>query len=323
MAKKSYIQKPALVTLLLAVMVASFVIILWSYPSDNSNNKSLPKQKVEVRDGVQVANVNILPKGSNLDASETSKDNTNKESKQNVKEKVQRLLDNGSVEAEGHVQFKIDHFRKLATQPLKFKVFDDFRHELTPEYLTTVNGAKVHLFLVHSGADIFYHFDSTYTNGYWNATANMPKTGTYYAYTVIDPVKGDLNVYRSNLVVRKESPKNSAYPALTKDLIAKDSPVSSKMSIKKFDAYFGFLYELTVNKHSVAASPYNETFAQMTLVKDGDPTFFKFLTADPASEENIGKLSFSMEKLKPGKYSALLEVKVNGKVRNFIYTFDI
>jgi len=318
MAKKKQIQKPLLTAALLLVMLVSFIVVLKSYPGGGFTPTPLPPQKVEVRDGTQVAKVTILPADGTMESSAETTEDTAPDSST-----AKPLPEKDSVEAEGHVQFKIDRFQKLATQPLKFQIFEDDGREITPDYLETIRGAKVHFYLAHADLGIFHHFAPNYSGGVWNAKASMPRTGTYYAYTMVDPLKGDPVMYRNELVVRAESADDVKGPDPTAGLTAYNGPASAVMEMKRFDSYRGFLFEVKRDGNPVSISPHFESVGQMTLLKEGDPTFMKVFTADTSSEEHIGKVSFSMEHLQPGRYTAFLEVRVGNAVYIFSHSFDI
>lgn len=304
------LQKPLVMAGLFLVMIIALAVLIRSYPGGES---PLPPEKIQVRSGTQVAKITILPK-ENADSMEVDVEQPASESK----------VADSSLPAAPPLRFRIDRFQKLATQPLKFQIFDVSGNELTPDYLETLQGAKVHFFLAHASLKLFQHILADYRGGVWNASAFMPLTGTYYAYVLIDPLKGDPVMHRYDLVVRAESPEDigRADPTLTDSDDASPS-YTAVMEMKRFDDYRGFLYEVKRSGNPIVITPSNDALGTMTLFRHGDPDFLKTFTADAASEERLGKISFSTSLLQAGRYTAFMEVKVDGRTRTFAHTFDI
>lgn len=295
-------QKPLLLAGLFLVMIIALAATIQYLPRTEERPLTT---KTELRSGQQTATVTILPKDGSTQETESSDEMT--------------ALDESS--ASGRLQFRIDRFQLLATQPLRFQIFDGSGNELTPDYLETVDGAKVHFYLAHANMNLFRHIVPEYTDGVWLARANMPLSGTYYAYVKVDPVKGDPMLLRYNLIVRNESAPDvdRADPVLT----ASDGPFSATLEMKRFDTYRGFLYEVTRNGNPVAIVPQRDAIAEMTIFSHGNPEFIQTIQADTASEENIGKVSFSTGHLQPGRYTAFMEARIDGQTRTFAQTFDI
>ncbi|MBU1954340.1 hypothetical protein KKH03_05215 [Patescibacteria group bacterium] len=310
MAKKKMetIQKPIVIAGILVVMVFSLITVIVCWPFKGGPTP-LPPQKIEVRGGTQVARVTIINPEDAAAAGITAPAT------------IGESMD--APDAGGHIKFKIDHFQKLAVQPLKFNIFDDAGAELTPDYLGTINGAKVHFYLVHADLKLFDHIIPTYSGGVWNARADMPRSGTFYAYFAINPVKGDPAIYRSKLVVRDESPGDLSQADPTANLTAFFDSATARMEMKDFNTYRGFLYEIKKNGRPLPIVPVYDAVGSMLLIKHGDSGFFKTFKADGASEETIGKVSFSMGNLNAGRYTALLEVKSGKTVYSFAHTFDV
>lgn len=300
--KQPSLQKPLLLAGLFFIMIVALAMTIQYLPK-MEDRPIYTKQ--EVRSGQQVASVTILPK-----------DGSTQESEETVPEK------DSTVEvSEGRLQFRIDRFQLLATQPLRFQVFDADGSELTPEYLETMRGAKLHFYLVHADMGRFLHILPEYTDGVWLARSPMPQSGTYYAYVKVDPLKGDPMLLRYDLVVRTESAPDvdRVDPALT----ANDGPFAAAMEMKRFDNYRGFLYEVQRNGSAVTIIPQRDAIAEMTIFSHGNPQFIRTIQADTASEESIGKVSFSTEHLQPGRYTAFMEAQIDGRTRTFAQTFDI
>lgn len=319
MAKKKTslpaVQKPVIMAALFLVMLVALAFVLQSYPG---GDEPLPDQEMEVRSGDQVATVTILPN----DGDETGE---TMEAPAMTDKAMEQTGDGmGSILAGERVQYAIDRFQKLATQPLKFQVFGAAGNEISPDYLRTIRGAKVHFYVVHTNMKLFHHIEPNYADGVWNARTYMPWEGTYQAYVVVDPIKGSPAVYRSELVVRNESPEDidRADPAeVAND--ASSSAYTSTMEMKRFDTYRGFLFEIQRNGEPVVITPQRDALGEMTVLSHGNPEFIRIDTADAASEEQLGKVSFSMDHLQPGRYTAFVEVLVDGQTRLFAHTFDI
>jgi len=316
MAKKvkKMVQEPLIVSGIVAAMIVSLIILIISWPFGGS--MPLQPEKIEVRGGTQVASVTIVDPNDTAAASVI--DSMDATPTSAARENSMDARDAGE-----NVKFKIDRFQKLAVQPLKFNIFDDAGAELTPNYLGNINGDKVQFYLVHADFKLFDHIIPTYSGGVWNVRANMPRSGTYYAYTLIDPVKGDPIIYKSKLVVRNESDPDAAQADVTANLTAFFSGATARLEIKEFGTYIGFLYEMNKDGRPLNIVPYLNAVGTMTLLKHGDPGFIKTFKADGASEETIGKVSFSMGNPDAGKYTALLDVKSGKTVYSFAHTFDI
>lgn len=305
--KQPSLQKPLLLAGLFLVMIIALAMAIQYLP--RAEERPLTTQQ-EVRSGQQIASVTILPKDGSTQEHGDSIKSEDSMDEENINE--------GSKE---RLQFRIDRFQLLATQPLRFQVFDAADNALTPDYLETVQGAKLHFYLVHAGMGIFHHILSDYSDGVWNARSYMPRSGTYYAYVKVDPIKGDPMLLRYDLVVRNESAPDvdRVDPALT----ASDGAFTSTLEMKRFDDYRGFLYQVQRNGNPVTVVPQHDAIAEMTIFSHGNPHFIRTLRADTASEENIGKVSFSTEHLQPGRYTAFMEAKIDGQTRTFAQTFDI
>lgn len=300
--KQPSLQKPLLLAGLFLAMIVALAMTIQYLPKVE-DRPIFTKQ--EIRSGQQVATVTILPK-----------DGSTQESEEEIPKEYQE-----TEVSEGRLQFRIDRFQLLATQPLRFQIFDKDDAELTPDYLETLRGSKVHFYLVHANMGIFHHILSDYSQGVWNARSYMPQSGTYYAYVKIDPLKGEPMLLRYDLVVRTESASDVSRvdPTIT----ANDGPFTASMEMKHFGAYRGFLYEVQLNENSVTIVPQRDAVAEMTIFSHGNPQFIRTLQADTVSEENIGKVSFSTEHLQPGRYTAFMEAQIDGGTRTFSQTFDI
>lgn len=296
------LQKPLLLAGLFLVMIVALAMAIQYLP--RMEERSLDT-KQEIRSGQQTAMVTILPKDGSTQETEATSE----------------MIAEEEMTAAGRLQFRIDRFQLLATQPLRFQIFDAADNELTPAYLETMNGAKVHFYIAHANMELFRHVLADYSGGVWNASVNMPWVGTYYVYVMVDPLKGEPMLLRYDLVVRNESAPDvdRADPSLT----ATDGSYTAALEMKRFDTYRGFLYEVQQNGNPVAIVPQRDAIAEMTILSHGNPEFIRTLKADVASEETIGKVSFSTEHLQPGRYTAFMEAQIGGSTRTFAQTFDI
>ncbi|MCA9374666.1 hypothetical protein KC725_05910 [Candidatus Peregrinibacteria bacterium] len=320
--KQPVIQKPLVIAGIFLVLIVILAVAVQDYSGDGVVKVQPTEEKTEVRAGTQVASITILPKdGTPTGEGESSPATEGSEEP----ERASRTTGPDSTLIAGkNVTFAIDRFQKLATQPLKLNIFDDNDVELGPDYLETIRGAKVHFFLVHHNMKLFRHILADYRNSVWNASANMPWAGTYYAYVMVDPLRGDPVTYRYDLVVRSESPEDEAKadPTLSANAI-ESSRYSATMEMKRFDDYRGFLYDVQKDGQPVVVTPHNDALGEMTLFSHKDPSFMRVATADVASQEGLGKISFSMANLPVGRYTAFMEVMIDGQIRTFAHTFDI
>ncbi len=74
-------------------------------------------------------------------------------------------LEKGAVPANGRVVFKIDHFQKLALQPLEFQVFDPKNKALTPLDLKIVDQSKMRMIVVGANLRDFSHVNPSFSKG--------------------------------------------------------------------------------------------------------------------------------------------------------------
>lgn len=323
--KKATIQKPLELAGIFLSLIVVLALALQSYPGDDAPAEQSPtEEKAEIRAGSQIASITILPEGSELPEEEVMESEDEVESEVETEQASRTTGPDSTLIAGNNVTFAIDRFQKLATQPLKLNVFDDNSVELVPDYLETIRGAKMHFFLVHNNMQLFRHILPDYRNGVWNASANMPWTGTYYAYVMVDPLRGDPVIYRYDLVVRNESADDETKADPTLSGLATGNPrYTVDVEMKRFDDYRGFLYEVLTDGQPAVVTPHNDTIGEMTIFSHNDPSFLRVATADAASQEGIGKISFSMAHLPKGRYTAFMEVTIEGQIRIFANTFDI
>ena len=213
----------------------------------------------------------------------------------------------------------IEFFQKLATQPLKFQLFDNNGSEITPEYLKTLQGQKVHFYLIHANFEEFHHMYPEYRNGVWNVSVYMPTPGTYYAYVVANPIEKYPAIYMKELIVRTESSADIKKPDPTSNLEFNDGTRTAKMNIQNLEKSRLFTFEILKDGNSEMLEPFIETYGQLTILKQNDPDVF--VTA--SAKRNDEMLNFTTEKLTPGRYTAFAEFKIAGSIYVFPITFDI
>ncbi len=231
-----------------------------------------------------------------------------------------------AVPAGGRVKFKIDTFKKLAAQPLKFTLYDEYGKELTPDYLQTVNEKKIHFIVVSANLREYQHLYPEYSNGTWNVSANLPNTGTYYAYTLISPVKGNPAILRSNLTVQAPSKGTLKYPGLTPNNLSITGGVSTVL--KTLNAGLGGETQLSFSltqggKNSNNIRPLLGAFGYVLIMRQTDTDTFIQARPLPVSDESKGMFDFGATFMKAGRYTAFCEFNAGGKVMLFPITFDV
>jgi hypothetical protein len=231
-----------------------------------------------------------------------------------------------AVLAGSRVKFQISTFKKLALQPLKFKVFDENGKELTPDYLQTVHEQKMQFFVVSANLKEFQHLYPVYKDGEWNVSANLPNPGTYNAYIDIAPIDGNPIVLRSELVVREQSKGTPNYPGLTPNMLAISNGFSDVLTLAlgSLGQESIFTFSLTSGGKNVSnLQPLNGFFGYVTLFRHTDPDAFVHTHQVSTSDISKGIVDFKTIFKKAGRYTAFSEFKIGGKVVTFPITFDI
>ncbi len=230
--------------------------------------------------------------------------------------------------ANGRVKFKIDHFKKLALQPLEFDVFDANGKAYSPDDLQTLQGNKMQLIIVSANLREFQHLYPAYDKGKWKALANIPSPGTYHAYVDVAPNNGKRVVLLSNLVSQNETVSPAKYPEVTKDfstLLNKGLKAQLKLDPLLVLQKTVFSYTILKNGKPVELKPYLGSFGSLIIFRHSDVnsmTRGTFMSGSPDSQKN-GVVEFSTTFLKGGTYTAFSEVKVGGIVFIFPVTFDV
>lgn len=232
-----------------------------------------------------------------------------------------------SAPLESRIKFAIETFQKLATQPLKFNVYDEEGTIITPEYLKTVNGRKVHFVIVSADLKEFHNEDPVYRDNYWNVPVYMPTIGNYYVYTDIAPVEGRAVTLKRNLTVRQESPPvdSISYPGPTTDLSVSKDGYTVKMTIEKGAKHGERILAFNISRDggfAVNNKPFKEEFGQLSIFKHGDSNSYYSLYPSKTNSSREW-VKFSPTFTSSGRYTAYATFNLGGKVVSFPFTFDI
>jgi hypothetical protein len=231
-----------------------------------------------------------------------------------------------AIPAGARVKFQIDNFKKLAVQPLKFNVYDEYGRELTPEYLQTVHENKMHMIVVSANLREYNHVMPEFKNGVWNASVNLPNPGTYYAYIEVSPIKGGQTMLRSELTVREPSKGKPDYPGLTPNNLAISGDVSTVLNFTDagLESLSTLMFSLTRGGKNVNdVKPFQDAFGHVVLIKHDDTLTFGDAYPLPVNDETKGIFEFATKFHKAGRYTAYAEFKVGEKVMVFPITFDV
>lgn len=312
-------------------LLALVVIIVVFFLAYLSKMSKLPKpgenltNGTPVMNGQQTATITILPAGSVSSPSNGLLSGQSSESQQGVQSHMTVTENNGSVPANTRVKFKIDHFKKLALQPLEFDVFDESGKAYTPKDLKVVNDQAMHFIVVSANLREFQHLNPTFQNGKWKVLANLPNPGTYYAYVDIAPVNGNPVVLRSNLVVQKETTDTINYPGLTPDLFAITKGYKAQLALSQALVLQQSVlsYSLSLNGKAVLLQPYLSALGHVVIFRHGNIDSYMHVNPLSSSDAKNGKAEFMTTFVKGGRYTAFAEFKVGTKVYTFPITFDI
>ncbi len=328
---KTNFQQPLIVVFLFLVMLVSLWLVLMLMPQPEQQQERLPTGVNDVRNGEQKISVSVADNDGSDVIADVPSGRIEITDTEDVKNAIEVNTDNqnnfdnkfmASFPAGENVKFRIDRFQKLATQPLKFEIFDDNGNALTPDYLESIQGEKVHFYLVHANMSEFNHMIPQFQNNLWNVSVRMPTVGTYYAYIVIDPLNGAPIAYRHDLIVREESPDDLNKPNPTNNLEFYDGTRTAKMEMNNIENGRLFSFDLTKDGTALSLEPYLESYGQMTILKHGDVNFFATTPSNVAMTDS-NKIYFGTGNLTPGGYTAFAEFKLAGRVFVFPMTFDI
>lgn len=296
----------------LVVIVVVFFLAYLSKMSKVPQTANGPAGTEAVMNGQQVATLTILPAGGSLTQ------------QQNIQSHMTLAENSGSVPANSRVKFKIDHFKKLALQPLEFDVFDENGKAYAPADLQGTT-EKIHLVIVSADLREFQHLLPAYQNGKWKILANLPNPGTYYAYVDIEPVKGSPVVLRSNLVVQKETTETLSYPGLTPDLLAIVKGYTVRMSLSQALVLQQTVLSYKVIKDGKPAElkPAFGGLGHLVIFRQGNIDSYTGVPQLSSSDAKKGLAEFMTTFVKGGRYTAFAEFKLGNVLYTFPITFDI
>lgn len=314
------------------ILVIFYVALMASMPRKEAMDQMNSDQaKSEQRTGNQTVSLTILPPGGTQMSQAVSGTQPTQIASNVPHNDSMGMMGMGgsdsSVDAGKRFVFKIDKFQKLATQPLKFNLYDENGTEITPDYLETRHDYKTHFVLVSADLRSYQHLHPEYKNNVWNVSANMSTQGTYYAYVDIKPLKGDAVVLRKELTVRTATDKKTIkYPGLTPKLtaIAKDvtAVVSPDPSILNHATSLSFA--LTRGGKAVNdLKPYLAAFGHVVVLKQGSPEIYMHLHPGTVADESKGVIPFTATFTTAGRYTAFAEFKIGKDVLTFPITFDV
>lgn len=311
------------------VLVIFYVALMASMPRkevvDQMKNGQVANEQ---RTGDQTVSLTILPEGSTQMTQAVS--GTQQKPAVSTKPHNEMVAAGGpdsTVEAGKRLVFKIDKFQKLATQPLKFNLYDEKGVEITPDYLETQHDYKAHFVLVSADLRSYQHLHPEYRNSVWNVSANMSQPGSYFAYVDIKPVKGDAVVLRKELVVRTATNlKDVKYPGLTKDLkaIVKDVTAVASPDPSALNRPSNINFALTRGGKAVNdLKPYLAAFGHVVVLKQGAPELYLHLHPGNIVDETKAIVPFTATFSSAGRYTAFAEFKIGKDVLTFPITFDV
>lgn len=337
MAKKSikkavqeFFFNPVFYVILLGIVIV-FAMVILSISKQKAEQATVPQETVSGNTSAQqtisikVNDPNHLTSVNNQGSQQTAAILNNLGTgDQSGTKKVVYSNGDGQI-VRGRALFKIDHFKKLALQPLQFDLFNDKGNLITPEFLKTDNEQKLHFYVVSANLREFQHLNPVYENGKWNVNANLPNKGSYYAYAWAKTIKDQYVLSINELVVQEQSGQNLNYPGLTPNLLAVSNGVQAKAAISPLKGGgLNFLnFTVTRDNKPLALQPLRETFGNLVLIKQGAPNVFIMGEQQPGADDAGGQTGFSANILSPGKYTAFAEFRVEDKFLQFPITFEI
>lgn len=295
------------------IIVIIFVAILATKADKNAQSNQAAGNS-NVRSGQQIAKINILP----ADGSNPAQSGAGSQ--------MGEMNLSDSLPAGNHVKFRIDHFEKLALQPLKFNLYDDKGKELTPDLLQTVHEKKIHLIIVSANLREYQHLHPNYFNGVWNVNAKLPNVGTYYAYADFSPIKGAAGIYRSKLVVKAETTGQINYPGTTPDAVAIIDGYKVRMSANALIANQSNKLSFSITKDGKVVTnlkPYLGAWGHVVVMRQGDPISYMHLHSATTTDETVSTVDFVATFPAAGKYTAFAEFSFGGKIVLFPVTFVV
>ena len=306
-AEPAKVDPQAITNTFLAAAALVIVIIFVAILASKGMNKNAGAPKQNVTSGQQTASITINKADGSIDnAMELSAD---------------------SQPAGSTVKFKVDTFKLLALQPLKFNIYDQANQELTPDLLQSINEKKMRFILVSADLRSFKDLHPTYSNGVWNVTADMRQPGTYYAYVDFVSIKGWGGVFKSKFVVQKESGANLNYPGITPNGTAISG--LEKALMKNDGLQSGRTVSLNfalTNLKDIAVKnlvPFLGAFGHAVILEQGNPSTYMNLSPATTTDEKNGNVAFMAMFKHSGVYTAFAEFSFGGTVKVFPITFQV
>ncbi|MFC1750180.1 hypothetical protein ACFL2V_15375 [Pseudomonadota bacterium] len=318
--KKLFIYKQEFYVTLFLIVVILLSVTLASMSKEKGPDEveNLPYTATEVRNGEQVISVSIK------DESESKPSEEVVESSVIAFEAEPTAEPAVSTPLESRIKFRIEKFQKLATQPLRFNVYDEQGNVLAPDFLKTVNEQKVHFVMVSENLREYINIAPTYKDNTWNVSAFMPTVGNYYVYSDIAPVLGRAVTLKRDLTVRNPS-TDISYPGPTDGLtVSKDSHTVT-MQIDKGPKHGQRVLSFNVVRDGgfpLSHRPFKEEFGQVSIFKHNDSNAFINLYPDKV-DSSLSWMKFNPTFTSSGRYTAYATFNLGGKVVSFPFTFDI
>ena len=221
------------------------------------------------------------------------------------------------------IQFAIAKFRFLATQPLKFNVFDNAGKELTPDFLRTVNESKLHYIQVSADLREYHNRNPEYKSGVWNVPVYMPAVGNYYVYVEMTPVIGEHVVLKQDLEVRQPSSGELNYPSQNATVDVSGYTGEMQMEKGKGHGNRTLTVHLTKNENPVPNHiPFKGEFGHMTIFKHNDSNTYMNLYPVKV-DDSLSWLKFNATFTVSGRYTVFVDANLGGQVVTFPFTFDV
>ena len=326
---KSLLYNPAFYTGVLAVVVILAIVLTSSFKNKNNDTQN-GTTSTDQRVGQQTISVSITDP-NNISGWKDTQAKTQQTAQVLYSTETQdsthslNFAGTGGVENfGGKVVYKIDKFKKLATQPLKFDIFDANGQLMTPDYLKTNQEQKVHLFIVGKDLKSYMHLNPRFEDGKWQVNADLLKPGTYYSFANFTTVNGvDMSI-KNKLVVQNET-SDAKLPGLTPELKA---IVGSYQLLAKVDplvATSNNKLTLSVSENGKPAfiQPFMGTFGYLALFKQEEDLKMINVVPTEGIDGKSGTVSHIAEVKTLGRYTAFAEFRIKDKLIVFPFTFDL
>lgn len=288
----------------------------------------------EVRNGSQKINISIAPADeAKVDGAPTVPDEN--DSKVVMEDDSQErgfvsmradsptMTVSHAIDAGGRVEFEIENFQKLATQPLRFRILRKDGRELTQDLLKTLAGEKVHFFLIHANLREFSHLIPESTGTSWKVRAPMPTPGTYYAYIVYNDILGQPIAVMKELIVREASDPAILKADPTSGMVSDNGKNSAELNVTRPGEFRRFDFRIRQGENLMEVFPYRESMGLIVVVNQADPKTFVLAPDNGFFDGSNGHIAFTTSLLRPGRYTSFSEFKVGSEVFVYPITFDI